>query len=117
MIPAGEPATNPVAGPEVRRRDLRSSPTPAPRAAPLLERLRDLSVRWRNRPRRKGPPAPVGIGSAPSYIEIPEQRAAYTKRRVYTAVAVFVFLLLAVWSYRAARIALAETIDLLLSGL
>jgi hypothetical protein len=35
---------------------------------------------------------------------------------VYTAVAVFIALVLAVWSYGAAKTALSETLDLLLSG-
>lgn len=111
---ASSPGT--VADPEVRRRDLRTGQAPTPRAAPVLDRLRDLTVRWRNRPRRTRPPAPVGIASAPSYIEVPEQRVVYLRRRVYTAVAVFIALALAVWSYGAAKTALTETLDLLLSG-
>lgn len=109
-------STATVAETGVRRRDLRTGQTPTPRAAPVLDRIRDLTVRWRNRPRRTRSPAPVGIASAPSYIEVPEQRVVYLRRRVYTAVAVFIALLLAVWSYGAAKTALAETLDLLLSG-
>lgn len=116
MIPGVVPANDPAAGPEVRRRDLRSSPAPAQESTPLLNRLRDLTVRWRNRPPRSRPPAPIGIASAPSYIEIPEERVVYLRRRVYTTAAVLIALLLAIWSYGAAKTALAETLDLLLSG-
>ncbi|GEM_PF-1259905 len=115
VVPGLVPSAGPAAEPEMRRRDLRTAQ--APTATPsVLDRFRDLTVRWRSRPRPKRPPAPVGIASAPSYVEVPEQRVVYLRRRVYTAVAVFIALLLAVWSYGAAKTALTETLDQLLSG-
>lgn len=78
----------------------------------LAVMMADLRTR---RPGRPGPeqPSPV-VPASPSYMEDPELRKVYDLRRLYTALAMTLTLVVTLWAFRQAREAVAELADLLI---